>query len=279
VPSYYYLYVLYNKSGKAADAERYKNLLMAKAPESVYANIILDPTYLDKLAQQKGEAEQLYEQTYQRYTNAEYQSVINLANDALERFPKDVLKPKFAYLKAIATGKLVGTNETMRNEMKKITAEYPGTDIAAEAQKLINFIDGEQPELRVEEQVERAKALYAYSETGIFYFGWMVDAKENIHQLSFDVQSFNIERFTDVPLVFESNRISDRHVLLMVKGFADYLRAQAYYRTFVMDLEAMKNAKYENTIFLISEKNYAILEEDKKIEDYIEFFKKEYLKQ
>jgi len=129
------------------------------------------------------------------------------------------------------------------------------------------------------EQVERAKTMYAYSETGAFYFGWMVDVKENINQLSFDVQSFNIDRYTNVELPFEANRINDRVVLLMVKGFAEYQRAQAYYRTFVMDLETMKNAKYAQMPFLISESNYAILAEEKNVEDYIEFFKKEYLKQ
>jgi hypothetical protein len=234
---------------------------------------------LDKLAQEKGASEQLYEQAYQRYVNNEYQSVIQLANDALERFPKDVLASKFAYIRAISAGRLAGNTETMRAEMKQVTTDYSGTDIAAEAQKVIDFIDGVNPEMKLADQVERAKALYTHTETGAFYFGWMVDTKENIGQLAFDVQSFNIERFTNVELKFETNRIDDRHVLLMVKGLSDYPRARAYYSAFVMDLEAMKNARYENATFLISESNYTILEEDKKIEDYIEFFKKEYLKQ
>jgi hypothetical protein len=65
----------------------------------------------------------------------------------------------------------------------------------------------------------------------------------------------------------------------MVKGFADLLRAQGYYRSFVIDIEVMKNVMYEYSTFLISESNYAILEQDRNIEDYFEFFKKEYLGQ
>ena len=279
VPSFYYLHLLYGKLGKTSDAERFKNRLLSDAPESVYAKIILDPTYLDKLAQQMGESEQLYQQTYLHFNRSEFQSVINLANDALEQFPKDALAPKFAYLKGISTGRLAESVEVMRNEMKEIIAQYPRTDIAAEAQNVINYIDGETPEMMVAEQVERAKALYEYTTDGVFYFGWMVDAKENINQLSFDVQVFNLEYFIDVGLEFDRNRINDRYVLLMVKGLKEYSNALAYYRRFVMDLDVMKNAIYQNTIFLISESNYAILEEDKQIEDYIEFFKKEYLKQ
>ena len=279
IASYYYMYQLYAKLNRTAEAEKYKSRLLSEAPESVFAKIIIDPAYLDKLAQQKGESEQLYEQTYQLYNKSEYRTVINHANDALDRFPKDVLAPKFAYLRAISTGRLAGTNEAMRTEMKKVTTDYPGTDIAAEAQKVIDFIDGIDPEMKLADQVERAKALYTHTETGAFYFGWMVDSKENTGLLSYDVQRFNIERFTNVDLKFETNRIDDRHVLLMVKGLSDYQRARAYYSTFVMDLETMKNARYANATFLISESNYAILAEDKKIEDYIEFFKKEYLKQ
>ena len=279
IPSYYYLYQLYGKLGKTAEAEKYKNMLLSRAPESVYAMIIHDPTYLDKLAQQKNESEQLYEQTYNHYLRAEYYSVIGLAANALEKFPKDPLAPKFAYLKAVSAGKLAGTNEAMRAEMKTVTTAYQGTDIAAEAQKVIDLIDGEDPAMKLAEQAERAKTLYSYKETEIHYFVWMVDAKENINQLSFDVQSFNIDRFIDLNLEFERNRIDERHVLLIVKRFADMPRAQAYYRMFVMDMDVMKNVGYEYTTLLISESNYAILAEDKKMEDYIEFFKKEYLKQ
>jgi len=279
VPSYYYLHLLHGKSGKAAESERYKRLLLDRAPESVYAKIVLDPTYLDRLAQMKGESEQLYEQTYQRFGDGDYRTVIALAGDALERFPNDALAPMFAYLKAVSAGKIDGTNESMRNEMRSVVERFPGTEVAAAAQNTINFIDGEEPELMQAEQVERARAMYDYTVAGPFYFVWMVDARENINQLSFDVQAFNIERFINEPLTFERNRISDRHVLLTVKGLADYHRAQAYYRTFVMDLDAMKNARLEYFVFLISEGNYAILEEEKNIEDYIEFFKKEYLKQ
>jgi len=279
IPSYYYLYQLYTKLGKSSEAEKYKNLLLSKAPESVYAKIILDPTYLDKLAKQKGESEQMYEKAYNHYKLAEYRSVIHLATDALERFPKDILAPKFAYLRAISEGKSAGTNEAMRAEMKKITTEYPGTDVAAEAQNLINYIDGEDPVMKQVEQVERAKALYTYNETEAYYFVWMVDSKENINQLSFDMKVFNLERFANVPLEDERNNIDGVHVLLMVKGLADLQRAQAYYRTFVMDLDVMKNARYKYSFFLISVSNFTILTEDKKVEDYIEFFKKEYLKQ
>jgi outer membrane protein assembly factor BamD (BamD/ComL family) len=279
VPSYYYLYRLYSSTGKDADALKYRTLLLNKAPESVYAQIVLDPAYLDRLMQQKSEAEQIYEQTYLLYNQGEYRQVISMAGDAIEHFPDDALTPKFAYLKALSEGKTAeGDAEAMRNAMKTVVATYSETDIAVEAQKLIDFIDGQQPEMKQTDQAERAKTLYTHTTNDAFIFVWMIDAKENINQLAFDVQSFNIDRFTNVDLKYETVRINDRHVLLTVKGLLDYQRAQAYLRTFVMDLHVTQNARYDHTTFLIADANYRILIEDKKPEDYLEFFKREYIK-
>ncbi len=279
IPSYYYLYLLYNKLNNAADAEKYKNLLLSQAPESTFAKIILDPTYLDRMAQLKSEAEQLYEQTYTRYNQNEYQTVIDIATNAINAFPKDALVPKFAFLKALSTGKLVGTNEVMRQELKAITTNYPGNEVAAEAQMLIDYIDGKDPTMKQADQVERAKALYTYSETGAYYFGWVVNAKEDINQLSFDMLNFNLDHYINSKLELVRNNIDNEHVILIVKGFSDLVQAQGYYRSFLMNPSSLKNIKYMHSPFIISESNYAILEQDKKVEDYIEFFKKEYLRQ
>ncbi len=279
VPSYYYLYLLYTQMNNTAEANRCKNWMLTQAPESTFAKIILDPAYLDKMAQQQGETEKLYEQTYDTYNRGEYERVIALATDAVARYPKDVLVPKFAYLKALSTGKL-GTQETMRNEMKKIVAGYPGDEVAVAAQELINYMDGEDPTMKQADQVERAKSIYTHQTTGVFYFGWLIQAKEDINQLSFDVLNFNLDRYANTKLELVRNNIDTDHVILIVQSFPDLAKAQEYYRMFVMNSASVaKNTKYEYTPFIISADNYIVLEGDKKIGDYIEFFKKEYLGQ
>jgi len=276
VPSYYYLYLLYKKLGKTAESEKYKNILLTEAPESVYAKTILDPDYLNKMAQQSNETEQLYEQTYIRFNNGEYATVIALADNALERFPKDRLASKFAYLKGLSVGRLAGTDEAMRNEMKKITADYHGTEISKAAQNLIDFLDLQTPEMKQAEQVERAKTLYKLDKNDVHWFVWFVDRKESINQLWFDLQNFSYEHFINDRLDFERKDINAQKVLLIVKSFSDFQRTNEFYIIFVKDSESKKNIKYEYSVFLISKTNYATMEEDGNINDYIEFFKKEY---
>jgi tetratricopeptide (TPR) repeat protein len=278
ISSYYYLYRLYTNLNDGANAAKYKDLLLAKAPESTFARIILDPSYLDRMAQQQGEAEQLYEQAYNHYNGGRYDRVIAIAGDAAARYSKDVLAPKFAYLKALSEGKS-GTRETMRDEMKKIVAAYPGDEVAVAAQGLIDYIDGKDPAMKQADQVERAKSIYTHDTSGTFYFGWAVQAKEDINQLSFDLLNFNLDNYPNTKLEFVRNNINDGYVILVIKSFPDLANVQKYYRSFLMDANTMKNAKQENTPFIISESNYAILDADKKVEDYIEFFKTAYLEQ
>ena len=277
IPAYYYLYQLYNKTGKTAEAEKYKNRILENAPESVHAKLINDPDYLNKLAQLTGESEQLYEQAYNQFNTGEYRSALELASNALEKFPNDVLAPKFTYLKALSTGKIAGTNDVMREEMRTITTNYPGTELALAAQNLIDFIDGETPELKQQEQVELAKSLYTYNIDEKHYFVWYVDRKENINQLWFDVQNFHSEHFINDRLFFERIDINPQQgIMLVTRGFSDFQHAHRFYEKFLSEPEAKKNILYQYSNFLISESNYAILEEDGNIEIYIEFFKKEY---
>ena len=275
--SYYYLYQLYKKINKHADSERNKNMLLSIAPESVYAKIILDPSYLDRLAQLMGESEQLYQQTYEKYTNEEFFAVITLSNEAFEKFPNDALLPRFAYLRAIATGRMAGTNEAMRNEMRQITADYPRTEIATAAQNLIDIIDDETPEMRQAEQVERAKTLYvAKNETDTHFFVWMLNSRESINQLWFDLQNFSIEHFINDRLTIERSNFNATNDLLIVKGFTNFQNITLYLTTFAGDRDVKKNINYEYSFFLISEENLSILQKDGNIADYIEFFKTEY---
>jgi tetratricopeptide (TPR) repeat protein len=271
----YYLYLLYTQLGDGAAAEKNKNILLTRAPESVFAKILRDPSYLDKLAREQGEVAILYEQVYLIYTEGLYEQTISAATSAIERHPQDELTPKFAYLRALSAGR-IGTQETLRAEMKKITEEYPDNEVAVAAQEIIDFIDGIDPSLKKAEQTERVKSLYTSGETGIHYFVWIVDAKEDINQLSFDLLNFNLDHYMNTKLELTRTVLDDKQTFLMVKSFADRTAAQDYYRSFEKNAGVKKNAKNQPVAVIISEHNFQILETDKKTDDYIEFFKKEY---
>ena len=275
-PSYYYLYQLYSMMGRSIDSEKNKNLLLTTAPESVFAKILVDPDYLEKLAMQTNETEELYERAYSLFNSGEFQEAIKIAADAMERFPNDALAKQFDFLKALSTGRHAETNEAMRDEMRRITNEYPRTEIATLAQNLIDLIDDVAPELKQAEQIERVKALYTYNEEEIHHFAWRVDSRESMNQLWYDLQLFSTEFFINDRLFIERLDMDARNVLLMMKGFADFQRVREFYLKFISEPEYQKNARYENFVFMISESNFTIMDTESNIDEYIEFFKNEY---
>ncbi len=280
ISAYYNLYLLYTKMNDSANANKYKNLILTQAPESVFAKIINDPEYLQKMAKETTEVEQLYQQTYNMFYQDRFAEVVVSAENAIKRYPKETLVPNFAYLKALALGRLntENTREAMRGEMKKFIAEYPQSELVKSAQQLIDFVDGVDPTMKQAEQVERAKSLYTYTTEGTYYFGWLLDSKEDVNQATFDLLNFNLDRYANARLEAPiRNNIDNTHIILVVKSFATLADAQNYYQTFVKTTDTHKNVRYAHTPFIISEANYQVLTTDKKVDDYIEFFNAEYL--
>ncbi|MDR1666306.1 MAG: tetratricopeptide repeat protein [Bacteroidales bacterium] len=272
----YYLHQLHTAMGNQAEAERNKNLLLQQAPESTFAKILLDPGYIDKLMHEQGEAGRLYEILYQSYQDGQYAQVITVATSAIERYPNDVLRPKFAYLKALSAGQL-GRQAVMRAELQQITEEFPENEVAQAAQDIIDYIDGKDPALKKAAQTQRAQSLYSINSAESHYFAWILSSKEDFNQLSFDLLNFNLDHYLNIKLELSRAAFDEKHILLIVKSFPDAEQAKAYYRTFMKTTEVTKNVKNEHTPVVISESNFSILEKDRKPEDYIEFFKKEYL--
>ncbi|MDR0714961.1 MAG: tetratricopeptide repeat protein [Bacteroidales bacterium] len=274
--AHYYLYQLYTAMNNPAEADKNKKLLLQHAPESAFAKIVLDPDYLNKLMQEQGEAAGLYEQLYLSYQDEQYAQVIAVAKSALDRYPNDILRAKFAYLKALSTGKL-GTQAVMRAELQKITEEYPDNEVAQAAQDIIDYIDGKDPSMKKTAQAQRAQSLYSLNSAETHYFAWILSVKEDFNQLSFDLLNFNLDHYLNTKLEVSRAAFDENHILLIVKSFPDAAQAETYYQTFVKTPNATKNVKNEHTSIIISESNFSILEKDRKIDDYVEFFKKEYL--
>jgi hypothetical protein len=262
--------------GNQTEADRNKNLLLQHAPESTFAKIILDPGYLDKLMHEQGEAGRLYEALYQSYQDGQYAQVVAVATSALERYPNDVLRPKFAYLKALSTGKL-GTQAVMRTELQRITEAFPENEIAQAAQDIIDYIDGKDPSLKKAVQTQRVQSLYSVNNAETHYFAWVLSAKEDFNQLSFDLLNFNLDHYLNTKLELDRAAFDEKNILLIVKSFPNADQAKSYYQTFMKTADVTKNVKNEHTPVIISESNFSILEKDRKTDDYIEFFKNEYL--
>ncbi len=135
IVAHYHLY----KSAKDLDpqaAEKAKNYLLTHHPDSKYTQYILNPN-VEYFTEKSSESKQYYAQTLEEYEQGNYTAVIENANNALSRFPKDEIIAKFALLRAFAEARL-GNVQEYKEALGRIIILFEGTPEAAKAEKLLD---------------------------------------------------------------------------------------------------------------------------------------------
>jgi tetratricopeptide (TPR) repeat protein len=137
--TYYQLYLLGIQAGRPELSAKYKQKVISEYPDSDYAKILTDPTYLAKLEAMKGELARIYQRAYENYQEGEYELTLAGCDTALVAFEKDELVPKFDLLKAMAIGK---TDRLIayRRALEGVVAKYPATPEKDKAEELLGYV-------------------------------------------------------------------------------------------------------------------------------------------
>ncbi len=274
------LYNLYriNREDNSARAEYYRQRLLGNYPESEFARILSDPGYYEKKLADIKMAESMYEEAYNLYNQEKFSNSISLCEEALTKFPKDPLAPKFSLLKAYSTGK-VSDERTFKDELATIVKSWPGSDESKRASEIIAFLNKEIPELKVEEDKVIAAELYRADTTLNHVFVLVInDPGFNINLATFDVISYNIDNYTNNNYRTTGMLVDNRYIMITVSGFPDYSKAAEYFRTFRSDQIVRNPSGSEMMTFIISNENLIVLNKDKDPGRYQLFFVENYMK-
>ena len=95
--SYYNLYLNYGEQGLSEKSSEIKSVLLNDFPESVFAQIILDPNYLQTIKSQSSIDNIAYEEIYASFSNKKYEKILNSPE-----FDSGDLKNKTVFLRAIS---------------------------------------------------------------------------------------------------------------------------------------------------------------------------------
>lgn len=126
--TYYNLYLMYIRSGDAAMAEHYRQLIVSDFPESLYGQAMRDPDYINNLKVMEQRQEQMYTQAYDDYLNNRNAEVHKAYETMAELYPTSELMPKFMFINALA---YVTENrpEEFKEQLKLMLERYPETDV------------------------------------------------------------------------------------------------------------------------------------------------------
>lgn len=277
--SYYYLHDLYNAVQQPQRANYYKEQLSRKYPDSHMTMLLTNPNYIRELEEAQQEVERYYEDVYNDYRNSRYAEVISKAERGFTAYPDDKdLLMRLSYLKAMSTGAVQG-KEAMKTELDSIVAWYPGTELAAEAKEIIDYMYVTFPEVKEADQAREAVELYTYDPDAEQLFLLAVKKGRNLNLVNFNLLNYNLDNFNAYDLVIELKNLGVDYNLLHVKGFADNQGVRRYADRVREDISQIMGEipgeDYE--VVLISRENYKKLLEAKEFKPYLLFYRQNYV--
>ena len=276
--SYFYLHSLYNNVQQPERAGYYKDMLARNYPDSHLAKLLTNPDYIRELEESEQRVERYYEDVYNAYRDERFGEVIRKADQGLEMYSDDRdLLSRLSYLRALSVGALRGKEE-MKTELDSIVAWYPGTEIAAEAQEIIDYMYVAFPVFKEADQVREAVQLYTYNPEADHRFLLAVRKSENLNLINFNLLNFNLDNFNAYDLKIEMKQQLADYNLLAVTGFSGYegvvRYAQRVRENVTEVMGEIPAGDYE--IVLISGENYTKLLEAKEFVPYLLFYRQNY---
>ena len=161
--SKYQLYRLFKKKEEGnyqsfdsrATSGYYRESILEDCPDSEYASLIRDPESGKKKDEEREALVEAYKEVYRKYRRRNYNEVMVACLDVMNNDRGNELLPKYYFLRAMS----IGGKKDRRNyvkALKEIIQEFPSTEEAQEASRLLGLVDnGEafEEEEKVEEEV------------------------------------------------------------------------------------------------------------------------------
>jgi len=274
------LYNLYrlNEGINTSLAGSYKQRLIASYPESEYSKILSDPEYLEKKLREENRAEETYNEAFRQWKEGNNETALNIIENARDEFPDSELLPKYMLLKAYVIAPSVSEKE-LKEELVNITGLFPETEEAARASEMIAFLNKKVPELKQEEEIERAVQLYDTLDAPPYRFILIIKNKElDMNRIAFDVINYNIDNYTNENYNTRGELVDDKYIMITVGLFEDRSLAENYYNVFNPGQILQTPVEGEILTFIINSGNFDSFVTDKDADRYYLFFRENFLK-
>jgi hypothetical protein len=109
-------------------SDYYKNIILTKYADTDYAKLISDPTYYIRLEEKAKEHERKYDIAYDYYINKNWTKTVEIANNVLPSCTDVKLASKFAYIRAVAIGQIMG-EDSLKRALTGVIMNFPNTEV------------------------------------------------------------------------------------------------------------------------------------------------------
>lgn len=142
---YYNMYLMAVRSGDTAQAERWRQMILANFPESPYGKAMLDPNYFENLRKMNQVQEQMYQEAYDAYLDNSNARVHSLTAEMERDYPLSKILPKFVFIDALS---YLTENDVpkFKERLEYLLEKWPDTDMTPMAGGIIRGLrQGREP--------------------------------------------------------------------------------------------------------------------------------------
>lgn len=272
----YELYLLYKELGDYT-YERYRDELLQKFPESIYAKIIRNPNYREESTLASEKLKKLYKSAYDLYDRGAYEEAEQIVTASLSQYTENDFTDNMKFLEVLITGQ---TEDYYQYQLglQNFMEEYPESDLYAYAEELLTKAQGFK-----EAEAKRRGARYRerFDQTHSFIILY-----NNVQKISTDlpkaINEFNAQNFAGGNLTVANLMLEGGKVMIIVEKFAGQEDAMSYYRKFTEEqgplskLSASQKGEIGES-FVITQDNLNILLQTQDVDKYLLFFEKHYI--
>jgi len=272
-------YKLYSIAKTNKDIERvslYQQKIINEYPNSNLAKLMTNPNFIEEIKNQERLIYVEYEQVHKLFNAGNYSQCLLRAQKAMENYPDHELYSKFDYIHTISGG-LRKDTLLFISDLQELIAKYPATDIADNAQMMINYLQNISPRVVVKQNQLLARELFKETPDEMHYFAYLTPSKLNINQLIFNIVNFNLDNFDDLKLEVKRVAMEGNKSMCVVRKFSNSAEAMTYLSAIKLDESIFKDVDPSGVIpIIISQTNYKKLTETGKTDQYLLFFNEKY---
>ncbi|HAQ65635.1 MAG TPA: hypothetical protein DCR43_07275 [Bacteroidales bacterium] len=292
--NHYYILSVYMAStlskqlGLEDKAAEFAQIIINGYPNSDYALILKDPSFVAELERVNRQATVFYEETFNAYKSKQFYSVLLNCDIAREQYgPKHELMPRFEFLRAMSIGNLEVVDSLAAN-LQRLVKTYPRDPVTSEAMKVLDKIARSNPELAVSAGINKLpdpiepvaiSSKYKINSRPVLH-GCLVIVKTDsvdVNVVKIRLSDFNTKSFQSNNYSISSLLLDNIWQIVNVSGFKNQQEAMDYYNTLMQNPYILAPiGKVSHYIFVISSENYPIFYGAKDLKEYELFFRSKY---
>ncbi len=267
----YQMYLIY-KDKKDPKEEEFKNRILEKFPNSIYAKIIKNPNYQEesKIASEK--LKKVYKEAYKFYELGDYQTATNLINQGKRDFGVNDFSDNIHLLEILIIGKTLDVSN-FQYALTSFSDKFPESELNDYVKTLLDASRDLISEASAKNEV---KFIEYFDQEHSFVLVYNFET-EGESELPGRIEKFIEDNFKDKGLNIGQLILTGSKSLIVVNQFKSKQEALTFFNLFTGQKNPLKGLNTLNfSNFVITKDNFEIFYQSKDVENYKLFFEEHY---